>query len=40
MIPENIGAPEARAMPRQRGSATRKTTIPAEKSAWKDRTDM
>jgi hypothetical protein len=29
MIPENSGAPEASAMPKQSGNATRKTTSPA-----------
>jgi hypothetical protein len=32
MIPENNGAPEAIAMPRHNGSATRKTTKPEAKS--------
>jgi hypothetical protein len=34
IIPETSGAPEARAMPKFRGSAIRKTTKPAEKSAF------
>jgi hypothetical protein len=32
MSPESRGAPDARAMPRQRGSATRNTTTDAAKS--------
>src|SRR5450830_469205 len=32
IIPENRGAPEASAMPRHKGSATRKTTMPAGRS--------
>jgi hypothetical protein len=32
MIPENNGAPEAKAIPKQRGKATRKTTSPDNKS--------
>ena len=35
MIPEKRGAPEARAMPKQRGTATRKTTIDAGMSFLK-----
>ena len=33
--PENNGAPEARAIPKQRGKATKKTTILAGISAFK-----
>jgi hypothetical protein len=33
MIPEKRGAPEARAMPRQSGNATKKTTTPAGRSS-------
>jgi hypothetical protein len=29
MIPEKSGAPDASAIPKQRGTATKKTTIPA-----------
>jgi len=32
MIPENKGAPEASATPKQRGKATKNTTSPAERS--------
>ena len=32
MSPENNGAPEASAMPKQRGSATRNTMMDADKS--------
>ena len=35
IIPEKRGAPEARAMPKQRGTATRKTTIDAGMSFLK-----
>ena len=35
MIPENSGAPEAKAMPRHNGTATRKTTKPAGRSVFK-----
>ena len=35
MIPENSGAPEASAMPKQSGTATRKTTRPAGASFFK-----
>jgi hypothetical protein len=35
MIPENKGAPEASAMPRQSGKATKNTTRPAGKSSLK-----
>jgi hypothetical protein len=34
IIPEKSGAPEARAMPRQSGRATKKTTILAGKSLF------
>ena len=34
MMPEKRGAPEARAMPRQRGTATRNTTTLAGRSAF------
>jgi hypothetical protein len=33
MIPEKSGAPDASAMPRQSGNATRKTTSPAGRSS-------
>jgi len=33
MIPENNGAPEPNAIPRQSGSATKKTTTEADRSA-------
>ena len=33
-IPEKSGAPEASAIPRQSGSATRNTVSPASKSLW------
>jgi hypothetical protein len=36
MMPEKRGAFEPSAMPRQRGRATKKTTIAAGKSACKD----
>ena len=35
IIPENNGAPEANAMPRHSGNATKKTTNPAGKSSFK-----
>ena len=35
-MPANIGAPEARAMPRHKGSATRKTTNPAARSLGRE----
>jgi hypothetical protein len=35
MIPENKGAPEARAIPKHNGKATKKTTKPAGKSSFK-----
>ena len=35
IIPENGGAPEATATPKQSGNATKKTTIDAEKSLRK-----
>jgi hypothetical protein len=35
MMPENKGAPEANAMPRQSGKATKNTTRPAGKSSFK-----
>ena len=35
IIPENKGAPEAKAIPKQRGSATKKTTKPDAKSVLK-----
>jgi hypothetical protein len=35
MIPENNGAPDASAMPRHRGRATRKTTTPEGKSFFR-----
>ncbi|CZR33973.1 Uncharacterised protein [Legionella pneumophila] len=34
-IPEKRGAPEARAIPKHKGIATRKTTIAATKSNFK-----
>ena len=36
MTPENSGAPEASAIPRQSGSATRNTTSPAGASCGSD----
>jgi hypothetical protein len=36
MIPEIIGAPEAKAIPKHKGSATKKTTRPAGKSYFND----
>lgn len=35
IIPENNGAPEAKAIPRHNGNATKNTTRPAEKSYFK-----
>ena len=35
IIPENKGAPDASAIPKQSGSATKKTTKPAGKSFFK-----
>ena len=35
MIPEKRGAPDARAMPKHKGSATKNTTSPAGKSSFK-----
>ena len=35
MIPENNGAPDASAMPKHSGKATKKTTRPAGKSSFK-----
>jgi hypothetical protein len=35
IIPENRGAPEASAIPRQSGSATKNTIIPAGRSCFK-----
>ena len=35
IIPENKGAPEANAIPKHNGSATKKTTKPAAKSDFK-----
>jgi hypothetical protein len=35
MIPDNMGAPEARAIPRHKGNATKNTTILAGMSFFK-----
>ena len=35
IIPENKGAPDASAMPKHKGKATKKTTSPAGKSSFK-----
>jgi hypothetical protein len=35
IIPENKGAPDANAIPKHNGSATKKTTKPAGKSSFK-----
>jgi hypothetical protein len=34
-MPENKGAPDASAMPKHKGKATKKTTSPAGKSSFK-----